>query len=136
MKKLLCILLTCCLVFSLAACGDSSVPDNSAAADNDKIAVFYYTYEDTYVSSVRAAMDKALDTAGVKYTNYDSANDQAKQDGQVDEAIKDGAPVLIVNLVDPAASALATMFLAALSDAESTKLTIRTVAPSLIASST
>ena len=102
MKKLLCILLTGCLMFSLAACNSSNSPSGTDAPKDDKIAVFYYTYEDTYVSSVRTAMDKALDTAGVSYTDYDSANDQAKQDGQVDEAIKDGATILIVNLVDSA----------------------------------
>lgn len=101
MRKLLCILLAGCLMLSLTACDSSNSPGGTAP-DNGKIAVFYYTYEDTYVSSVRTAMDKALDTAGVTYTDYDSANDQAKQDSQVDEAIKDGATVLIVNLVDSA----------------------------------
>lgn len=107
MKKLLCILLAGCLMFSLAACDSSNNPSGTPTQGNDKIAVFYYTYEDTYVSSVRTAMDKALDTAGVAYTDYDSANDQATQDGQVDEAIKDGATVLIVNLVDSASDSAA-----------------------------
>ena len=107
MKKLLCILLAGCLMLSFAACNSSNSSGGTPTQANDKIAVFYYTYEDTYVSSVRAAMDKALDTAGVAYTDYDSANDQAKQDGQVDEAIKGGATVLIVNLVDSASESAA-----------------------------
>ena len=35
------------------------------------IAVFYYTYSDTYISSVRTALDAKLDSLGVKYQNYD-----------------------------------------------------------------
>ena len=112
MKKLLCILLAGCLMFSLAACSSSNTPSGTPAQENDKIAVFYYTYEDTYVSSVRAAMDQALDTAGVAYTDYDSANDQSTQDSQVDEAIKDGATVLVVNLVDSASDQAAKNIIA------------------------
>ncbi len=103
MRKLLCILLACCLTVSLAACGGgSSGASGGEGAPEGKIAVLYYTYEDVYVSNVRSAMDKALDAAKVEYTNYDAANDQATQDEQVDEAIKDGATVLAVNLVDSA----------------------------------
>ncbi len=110
MRKLLCILLAGCLMASLAACNSSSGPSGGQPGEN--IAVFYYTYEDVYVSSVRSAMDKALDTAGVTYTDYDSANDQAKQDGQVDEAIKGGATSLIVNLVDSASDSAARNIIA------------------------
>ena len=103
MRKLLCILFAGCLLLGLAACDSSSNPSSGGeAASSEKIAVFYYTYEDVYISSVRAAMDKALDTAGAAYTDYDSANDQAKQNEQVDEAIKNGATCLAVNLVDSA----------------------------------
>ena len=57
-------------------------------------------------------MDKALDKAGVDYTDYDSANDQAKQDEQVAEAIKDGATTLIVNLVDSTSDSVAQNIIA------------------------
>ena len=36
------------------------------------VAVFYYTYSDAYISSVRTALDSKLDELGVKYTDYDS----------------------------------------------------------------
>lgn len=100
-NKLLCILLAVCLLSFLAACSSSGGPSGGGdAADSENIAVFYYTYEDTYISSVRAAMDKALDTAGVPYTDYDAANDQDAQNKQVDEAVKNGATCLAVNLVN------------------------------------
>jgi len=109
MKKLLCMLLTACMIVSLAACNGNggSSSGETASSPNENIAVFYYTYEDVYVSSVRTAMDKALDTAGVSYKDYDSANDQATQDKQVDEAIKNGATCLVVNLVDSASDSAA-----------------------------
>lgn len=112
MKKLLCILLAGCLIVSLAACGSSSGPSNGGTAQSENIGVFYYTYEDVYVSSVRTAMDKALNTAGVVYKDYDAANDQATQDGQVDAAIKEGATCLIVNLVDSASDSAARNIIA------------------------
>ena len=110
MKKLLCMLLAGCLMVSLAAC--SSSPSDPQPAQSENIAVFYYTYEDVYVSSVRTAMDKALDTAGVNYKDYDAANDQSVQDVQVDEAIKGGATSLIVNLVDSASDSAAQSVIA------------------------
>ena len=64
------------------------------------MAVFYYTYGDTYISSVRAALDSALDAAGIKYQDYDSNNSQTTQSEQVTTAIAQGATVLVVNLVD------------------------------------
>ncbi len=81
---------------------DTPAPaDTSAPASKDgSVAVFYYTYGDTYISSVRAALDSALDTAGIKYQDYDSNNSQTTQSEQVTTAIAQGATVLVVNLVD------------------------------------
>ena len=64
------------------------------------VAVFYYTYGDTYISSVRAALDSALDSAGIQYQDYDSNNSQTTQSEQVTTALSQGATVLVVNLVD------------------------------------
>ncbi len=63
------------------------------------IAVFYYTYSDTYIASVRTALDKQLDTLGVKYQDYDSNSNQTTQNEQIDTAISTGATLLIVNIV-------------------------------------
>lgn len=71
-----------------------------AAAPEGSVAVFYYTYGDTYISSVRSALDAALDAAGVAYQDYDSNNSQTTQTEQIDTAIAQGATVLVVNQVD------------------------------------
>ena len=71
-----------------------------APAEAGSVAVFYYTYGDTYISSVRSALDAALDAAGVAYQDYDSNNSQTTQTEQIDTAITQGAKVLVVNQVD------------------------------------
>ncbi|NBH25488.1 galactose ABC transporter substrate-binding protein [Lachnospiraceae bacterium] len=72
----------------------------AAPADAGSVAVFYYTYGDTYISSVRAALDATFDAAGVAYQDYDSNNSQTTQTEQIDTAIAQGAKVLVVNQVD------------------------------------
>lgn len=66
---------------------------------NANVAVFYYTYSDTYIASVRTALDKQLDALGVKYQDYDSNSNQTTQNEQIDTAISTGANLLIVNIV-------------------------------------
>lgn len=91
-----------------AAPAESAAPaETTAPADTEtpaaregSVAVFYYTYGDTYISSVRAALDSALDAAGIQYQDYDSNNSQTTQSEQVTTAIAQGATVLVVNLVD------------------------------------
>ena len=101
MKKVLAILLAACLALSLAACGGSgssapvstapdtsgSAPASAPAAADGSIAVFYYTYSDTYISTVRTALDAELDKLGVEYKDYDSNSQQNTQTEQVDTAI-------------------------------------------------
>lgn len=128
MKKFLALLLTGAMVFSLAACGgsDSSTTASTdaaaetttdAAADTTETAdtaaeetadtaavdlnvgVFYYTYSDTYISSVRTALDAALTDAGITFQNYDGNSNQTTQNEQIDTAISQGANLLIVNIV-------------------------------------
>lgn len=80
-----------------------SVADAVDAADVDlssaDVAVFYYTYGDTYIASVRTALDAQLDELGVKYQDYDANNNQTTQNEQIDTALQTGANVLIVNIV-------------------------------------
>lgn len=61
--------------------------------------VFYYTYSDTYVSTVRSALDKKLRDAGISYQDYDSNNSQTTQTEQVQTAVTKGAKLLVVNIV-------------------------------------
>ena len=66
-----------------------------------KAAVFYFTYEDIYISSVRTALNELLDELGVTYWNFDGNNDQTTQNEQIDVALSQGADILIVNIVTP-----------------------------------
>ncbi len=100
MKKLLAILLTLTFVVGLAACGKTDSDDNGGSNNAGEVSVFYYTYSDTYISSVRTAMDNLLKGAGIKYQNYDANGNQTTQTEQVTTAIAKGASALIVNVVD------------------------------------
>ncbi len=64
-----------------------------------KVAVFYYTYSDTYISSVRTALDAQLDALGVTYQDFDSNGNQTTQNEAIQTAIADGYNLLIVNMV-------------------------------------
>lgn len=114
-KKLIAVLMSCVLMLALAACGNNAGGGSSSAGGDTSsaggesggagsidgsVAVFYYTYGDTYISSVRAALDAALTGAGISYQDYDSNNSQTTQTEQVTTAIAQGANVLVVNLVD------------------------------------
>ena len=81
--------------------------------DDADVHVFYYTYSDPYISTVRASLDKALDGAGIKYQDHDSNNNQTTQTEQVQTAITKGAKLLIVNIVttgsDDAASGIISL---------------------------
>ncbi len=114
MKKLTALILSLILLFSFAGCsngddnggGDTDKPQSSTAAQQQKgeISVFYYTYSDTYISSVRAELDKALGDAGIKFQNYDSNSNQTTQTEQVQTAIAKGSNLLVVNIVDTGSS--------------------------------
>ena len=122
-KKIALLLVAAMTVASLVACGNSAedapaaeeateapaeeteapaeeTTEAEAPAEAGSVAVFYYTYGDTYISSVRSALDAALDAAGVAYQDYDSNNSQTTQTEQIDTAITQGAKVLVVNQVD------------------------------------
>lgn len=94
MKKFLALALALVMVLGLVACGGNSNKNDG------EVAVFWYTFGDTYLSSVRSAMNKAFDAAGVQYHDYDANNSQTTQTEQIDTAITKGASVLVVNLVD------------------------------------
>ena len=95
MKKLMAVILTLAFALGLTACGGGS-----GSSSNGEVSVFYYTYSDTYISSVRSAMDKLLTDAGLKYQNYDANGNQTTQTEQVTTALAKGSKLLIVNVVD------------------------------------
>lgn len=96
MKKFIALVLVLTMALSLVACGGSG----SSSKKDGEVAVFWYTFGDTYLSSVRAALNTALTNAGVKYQDYDANGSQTTQTEQIQTAITKGASVLVVNIVD------------------------------------
>lgn len=74
------------------------------AAGDLNVAVFYYTYSDAFISSVRAALTTALDNAGIAHQDFDSNNNQATQNEQIQTALTTGCNLLVVNLVTSGSS--------------------------------
>jgi methyl-galactoside transport system substrate-binding protein len=85
------------LLFVLASILSCFVSCGGGAED---VSVFYYTYSDTYISSVRGEMNKILKGAKIDYHNYDANGNQTTQTEQIDTAIAKGTKLLIVNVVD------------------------------------
>lgn len=107
MKKTISILLIFTLLcVILSSCSGRT---NSGA----DVHVFYYTYSDTYISSVRSALDRELTDAGISYQDYDAAGSQTTQTEQIQTAITKGAKMIVVNIVntgsDDAANGIVTM---------------------------
>lgn len=126
-KKVLALVMTAAMVFGLAACGSTPAASEPAAAPAESapaasqeaesvaesvadavtdtaavdlnVGVFYYTYSDTYITSVRTALDKALTDAGITFQNYDGNSNQTTQNEQIDTAIVQGCNLLVVNIV-------------------------------------
>ena len=95
MKKILAVILTLAFALGLTACGSGD-----GGSSDGEVSVFYYTYSDTYISSVRSAMDKFLKDAGLKFQNYDANGNQTTQTEQVTTALAKGSKLLVVNVVD------------------------------------
>ena len=121
-KRLLAVLMSLTMVAAMfAGCGSNDDAAADADADqttedeagdvadevedvvgdlaDDNVAVFSYTYRDTYIASVRTALDAEVDALGVKYQNYDANSNQTTQNEQIYRAIQTGANVLVVNIV-------------------------------------
>ncbi len=100
-KRVLGVLLAMLSMTILTGCGEQSAKKEEVTITSDsKVAVFYYSGTDDYVGSVKEEMDKQLDDLGVNYDTYDAENSQERQNSQIDEAIKNGATALIVNIVN------------------------------------
>ena len=131
MKKLIALLLALVMVLALVACGAKTeepaaeepaaeepaaeTPAEEPAAEEPaaesagdvselNVGVFYYSFADTYISSVRTALDADLTAAGITFTDYDGNSNQTTQNEQIDTALASGANLLIVNLVTSGSS--------------------------------
>ena len=78
---------------------DTTPADTSAEASELKVGVFYYTFADTYIASVRTALDAELTNLGVSFNNFDGNNNQTTQNEQIQTAVTDGYNLLVVNMV-------------------------------------
>lgn len=95
MKKFILGLLVLAMALSMTAVG--------FAAGKPKIGVLIYKYDDTYISTVRNAIDKyGADVLDI--TMQDGKGDQATQNDQVDVFLAKGVDALVVNMVDAAAA--------------------------------
>ena len=103
MKKTLVLFLalTLCII-SLASCS------GGRAKSTADVHVFYYTYSDTYISSVRSALDRELTDAGISFQDYDGGGSQTTQTEQIQTAITKGAKLIIVNIVNTGSDDAAT----------------------------
>ena len=97
-KKVLALLLAVVMVVGFAAC--ASDKDKEGPKNKGEISVFYYTFSDAYISTVRSSMDKILKDSGYTYNNYDANGNQTTQTEQVQTALAKGSSLLIVNVVD------------------------------------
>ena len=98
-KKIMALLLVLAMATTmLAACGGGQGAGGNAGGEI-KASVFWYEESDVYLSTVRTALNKELDAAGIKYDNQFAGNDQAKQIDQIKTAIAGGTNLLIVNIV-------------------------------------
>ena len=118
MKKVIALALALVMALGLVACGSTAPAETTAAAAegdavvettvvaaeaagvDGEVSIFWYTFGDTYLSSVRSAMNAAWDAAGIKYHDYDANNSQTTQTEQIQTAITKGTAVLVVNIVD------------------------------------
>ena len=104
-KKLMALLLCLAMTAALfAGCGGGGEASGEAGGDSGgdsavKATVFWYEESDVYLSTVRTALNKELDAAGIAYDNQFAGNDQAKQIDQIKTAIAGGSNLLIVNIV-------------------------------------
>lgn len=106
MKKLFALALSAIMVLGLlSGCGSQEETpaeggEETLAASELNVGVFYYNFADAYITTVRNEMDAKLTEAGITYNNFDGQNNQAQQLDQINTAITNGANLLIVNIVE------------------------------------
>lgn len=120
MKKILAFFLVTILMLNVVGCSKETGKDVSDTSkesttssetsnketteeskDKYKIGVCIYKYDDTYMSSVRQAIEKeASEIPNVELLMNDSKGDQATQNDQIDILIQKGVNALAINIVD------------------------------------
>ena len=82
-----------CLTLSLCSC---------SGKDKFRIAVLAYKFDDSYIATVRSALEKQFKKYDkeVSVTFYNGENNQQTQSTQIDTAITKGVDLLLINAVD------------------------------------
>ena len=73
-----------------------------AAAEGETY-VSWYTFGDVYLSSVRTALDAAMEAKGLKVVDKDSNANQQTQTDDINTALVTGANAIVINLVESGA---------------------------------
>ncbi|MCE5342325.1 MAG: substrate-binding domain-containing protein, partial [Eubacteriales bacterium] len=97
MKKLVSLLLALVLALGLFT--------SALAAGTSQ--VFWYTFSDVYLSSVRTSLDAALTAKGIDFVDQDANATQATQSDQITTAISSGTNLLVVNICETGADGIA-----------------------------
>ncbi|MFA7636214.1 MAG: galactose ABC transporter substrate-binding protein [Monoglobales bacterium] len=85
--------------FMFTGCGNNPAKEKPEEGGEIKIGVLIYKYDDTYISTVRQALEKKAKGKAQLYLN-DGKGDQGTQNDQVDLLLQKGVDVLLVNMVD------------------------------------
>lgn len=98
MKKLIVFVLLCSVLGMAVFAGGGG---DKKAGGGTKVDVFWYTFGDTYLTSVRNSMDEQFKALGATFnvTMHDCENNQALQMNKVETAITQGTKLLVVNIV-------------------------------------
>ena len=83
----------------LTGCGGKNMAEDPAAGGEEKIGVLIYKYDDTYISTVRQALEAKAKGKATLFLN-DGKGDQGTQNDQVDLLLQKDVDVLLVNMVD------------------------------------
>ncbi|MCQ4725496.1 galactose ABC transporter substrate-binding protein [Anaerotignum faecicola] len=118
-KKILTTFLAAVMAVSMAACSsktdapaETPAEGTEAGAQGEQaeatgelptVGVLIYKYDDTYISTVRNALETALN-GKAEIIMQDGKGDQATQNDQLDVMIEKGVDVLCVNMVDAKAA--------------------------------
>ena len=97
MKKLVSLLLALVMALGLF----------TAALAEGNAQVFWYTFSDVYLSSVRTSLDAAQTAKGITFVDQDANATQATQTDQINTAISSGTNLLVVNICETGADGIA-----------------------------